>query len=101
MRRRWCRQGDQWGASDPFPGCRCIPNKVRLACLNEASGGEPDGVLIIRLLGRSSAAAKDIVKPADKARATALLQDALKAPLIHDKLKTEITARLAEVKATP
>jgi hypothetical protein len=40
MRRRWCRQGDQWGASDLFSGCRCIPNKIRLACLNEASGGE-------------------------------------------------------------
>jgi HEAT repeat protein len=73
---------------------------VRLTAY-EASGGEPDSVLIIRLLGRSSAAARDIVKPADKARATALLQDALKAPLIHEKLKTEITARIAEVKATP
>ena len=30
-----------------------------------------------------------------------LLQDALKAPLLHKKLKTEITSRLAEVKAAP
>ena len=73
---------------------------VRLAAYG-ASGGEPDGLLIIRLLGRSQAAAKDVVTSADKARATALLQDALKAPLLHDKLKAEITSRLAEVKATP
>ena len=36
----------------------------------------------------------------DKARATALLQDALKAPLLDDKLKAEITSRLAELKAS-
>lgn len=40
MRPRWCRQGDQWDASDLFSGGRCIPNRVRLARLNEASGGE-------------------------------------------------------------
>ena len=73
---------------------------VRLAAYG-ASGGEPDGLLIIRLLGRSQAAAKDVVTTADKARATALLEDALKAPLLHEKLKAEITSRLAEVKATP
>ena len=73
---------------------------VRLAAYG-ASGGDPDGLLIIRLLGRSQAAAKDVVTSADKARATALLQDALKAPLLHEKLKAEITSRLAEVKATP
>ena len=73
---------------------------VRLAAYG-ASGGDPDGLLIIRLLGRSQAAAKDVVTSADKARATALLQDALKAPLLHEKLKAEITSRLAEVKAAP
>ena len=73
---------------------------VRLSAYG-ASGGEPDGLLIVRLLGRSQAAAKDVVTNADKARATALLQDALKAPLLHDKLKAEITSRLTEVKAVP
>jgi hypothetical protein len=63
-----------------------------------ASGGEPDGLLIIRLLGRSQAAAKDVVTNADKVHATALLQDALKSPLLHEKLKAEINSRLAEVK---
>ena len=69
---------------------------VRLTAYS-ASGGEPDGLLIIRLLGRSRAATKDVVTKADQARATALLQDALKAALLDDKLKAEITSRLAEV----
>jgi hypothetical protein len=71
---------------------------VRLTAYG-ASGGEPDGVLLIRLLGRSQAAAKDVVTKAEKARATALLEDALKSPLLHDKLKAEIASRLTEVKA--
>ena len=71
---------------------------VRLTAYG-ASGGEPDGLLIIRLLGRSQTAAKDVVTKADKARVTALLQDAAKAPLLHQKLKAEITSRLAEMKA--
>ena len=66
-----------------------------------ASGGDPDGVLLVRLLGRSQSAVKDVVTTADKTRATTLLQDALKSPLLHEKLKTEINSRLAEVKATP
>jgi hypothetical protein len=33
----------------------------------------------------------------DKARATALLQNALKAPLLHEKLKAEINSRLSEL----
>jgi HEAT repeat protein len=73
---------------------------VRLTAYG-ASGGEPDGLLIIRLLGRSRAATKDVVTSADKARATTLLQDALKAALLDDKLKAEITTRLAEIKSTP
>jgi hypothetical protein len=55
--------------------------------------------MIIRLLGRSNAPVKDVVSADDKAHATALLQDALKAPLLHDKLKAEIASRLAELKA--
>jgi HEAT repeat protein len=69
---------------------------TRLAAYS-ASGGERDGLLIIRLLGRSNAPIKDVVTTADKARAIALLQDALKAPLLHEKLKAEITSRLAEL----
>ena len=65
-----------------------------------ASGGEPDGLLNVRLLGRS-AVTKDVVKKANQVRATALLQDALKAALLNDELKAEITSRLAEVKAAP
>jgi HEAT repeat protein len=72
---------------------------VRLTAYG-ASGGDPDGLLIIRLLGRSRSATKDVVTKADEARATALLQDALKAALLDDKLKAEITSRLAEVKGT-
>jgi len=49
------------------------------------------------LLGRSNAPIKDVVTADDKARATALLQDALKAPLMDEKLKAEITSRLAEL----
>jgi len=71
---------------------------VRLTAYG-ASGGDPDGLLLIRLLGRSRSAAKEVVTKADKARAAALLQDASKAPLLHQKLKAEITSRLAEVKA--
>jgi HEAT repeat protein len=69
---------------------------TRLAAYG-ASGGERDGLLIVRLLGQSNAAIKDIVTAEDKARATALLQDALKAPLLHEKLKAEITSRLSEL----
>lgn len=71
---------------------------TRLAAYG-ASGGERDGVLIIRLLGRSGADAKDVVTNTDKARATALLEDARKAPLVHEKLKVEITSRLTELKS--
>ena len=73
---------------------------VRLTAYS-ASGGEPDGLLVIRLLGRSRSATKDVVTKADQAPATALLQDSLKAALLDDKLKAEITSRLAEVNATP
>ena len=72
---------------------------TRLAAYS-ASGGERDGLLIIRLLGRSNAPIKDVVTADDKARAIALLQDALKAPLLHEKLKAEITSRLAELKTS-
>jgi HEAT repeat protein len=64
-----------------------------------ASGGDADGLLIVRLLGRSSAATKDVVKKADEARASALLEQALNAALVEDKFKKEINTRLAEVKA--
>ena len=67
----------------------------------EASGGEADGLMLIRLLGRSRSTLNDVVTAAEKARATALLQDALKAPLLHEKLKAEITSRLAEIKSNP
>jgi len=53
--------------------------------------------MIIRLLGRRNEPIKDVVTADDKARATALLQAALKAPLVHEKLKAEITSRLAEL----
>jgi len=69
---------------------------TRLAA-HSASGGTRDGLMIIRLLGRSNARIKDVVTADDKARATALLQDALKAPLMDEKLKAEITSRLAEL----
>ncbi len=69
---------------------------TRLAAYS-ASGGERDGLMIIRLLGRSNAPIKDVVTADDKAHATALLQDALKAPLMDEKLKAEITSRLAEL----
>ena len=69
---------------------------TRLAAYS-ASGGERDGLMIIRLLGRSNAPVKDVVSADDKAHATALLQDALKAPLMDEKLKAEITSRLAEL----
>ena len=72
---------------------------TRLAAYS-ASGGERDGLMIIRLLGRSNAPIKDVVTADDKARAIALLQDALKAPLLHEKLKAEITSRLAELKTS-
>jgi hypothetical protein len=67
---------------------------------SRGSGVQSDfGLLVTRLLGTKRAAAKDLVTKADCSQAVALLQDALKAPLIHDKLKSEITSRLAEVKA--
>ena len=69
---------------------------TRLAAYS-ASGGERDGLMIIRLLGRSNAPVKDVVTAEDRARATALLQDALKAPLMDEKLKAEIKSRLAEL----
>ena len=72
---------------------------TRLAAYS-ASGGETDGLMIIRLLGRSNAPIKDVVTPDDKTRATALLQDASKAPLLDEKLKAEITSRLAEITAS-
>jgi HEAT repeat protein len=69
---------------------------TRLAAYS-ASGGDPDDLLIIRLLGQSNLPTKDAVTADDKARATALLQEALKAPLLHEKLKAEINSRLAEL----
>jgi hypothetical protein len=71
---------------------------VRLTAYG-ASGGDADGLLIVRLLGRSSAATKDVVKKADEARVSALLQNALNAALVEDKLKQEINTRLTEVKS--
>ena len=65
---------------------------------HEASGGDPDGQIVIRLLGRSRGAARELIKPDETDRAIALLQDSLKAPLLHEKLKAEIEARLAELK---
>ena len=62
-----------------------------------ASGAQPDGLLILRLLNRGQGAASDLVGKDQQAHATTLLQDALKAPLLQDKLKAEITARLTEV----
>jgi hypothetical protein len=56
--------------------------------------------MIIRLLGRSNAPIKDVVTAGDMTRATALLQDALKAPLLDEKLKAEIKTRLAELAAS-
>jgi HEAT repeat protein len=64
-----------------------------------ASGGERDGLLIARLLGRNRMNIDEILTPEEKGRAAALLQEAMKAPLLHEKLKAEITQRLAEVKA--
>lgn len=64
-----------------------------------ASGGDRDGLLIVRLLGRTRTPAKEIVSGTDKAHAIALLEDALKAPLLHDQLKTEIQTRLSEISA--
>jgi HEAT repeat protein len=64
-----------------------------------ASGGERDDLLIIRLLGRTRDPVRDVIAKNGEAHATALLQDALKAPLLHEKLKAEITARLTELKA--
>ncbi|MDR3405962.1 MAG: HEAT repeat domain-containing protein [Chthoniobacter sp.] len=64
-----------------------------------ASAGDRDGQIIIRLLGRSRAAAREVVAPGEVDHAIALLQDALKAPLLHEKLKAEIEARVAELKA--
>ena len=72
---------------------------TRLAAYG-ASGGGGDEVIIIRLLGRSRIPVSEVVKPGDKERVTALLQDALKAPLLHEKLKAEIASRIAEVKST-
>ncbi len=66
-----------------------------------ASGGDRDGQIIIRLLGRSRGAARESIKPEETDHAIALLQDALKAPLLHERLKVEIEARLAELKAKP
>jgi hypothetical protein len=40
------------------------------------------------------------VTAGDKTRATALLQDASKAPLLDEKLKAEINTRLAELAAS-
>ena len=70
---------------------------TRLAAYG-ASGGDRDGLLIVRLLGRSGSATGDLATPEEKARAAAVLQDALKAPLLHEKLKAEINSRLAELK---
>ena len=64
----------------------------------QASGGVRDGQIIIRLLGRNRGAAREVVAAAEIDHAIALLQDALNAPLLHPKLKTEIQARLAELK---
>ena len=69
---------------------------TRLAAYS-ASGGDRDDLLIIRLLGQSNVPIKDAVTADDKARATALLQNALKAPLLHEKLKAEINSRLSEL----
>ena len=72
---------------------------TRLAAYS-ASGGDRDDLLIIRLLGQSNVPITDAVTADDKARATALLQDALKAPLLHEKLRAEINSRLAELAAS-
>ena len=63
-----------------------------------ASGGDGDGVLLLRLLGRSRVPAREVIKADQKARAIELLQGALKAPLLNDQLKTEIEARQGEVR---
>ena len=66
---------------------------------HRASGGEHDGQILLRLLGRSSAVTRDVVGPGEVDHTIALLQDALKAPLLHEKLKAEINSRLTEVKS--
>jgi len=55
-------------------------------------------LLITSLLGRNRMDIDEILKPDEKARAGALPQEALKAPLLHEKLKAEITKRIAELK---
>ncbi|HSI14842.1 MAG TPA: HEAT repeat domain-containing protein [Chthoniobacter sp.] len=65
---------------------------------HRASGGERDGQIIIRLLGQTRLTAREVVAPGESEHAIALLQDALKAPLLHEKLKAEINARLTELK---
>jgi hypothetical protein len=70
---------------------------VRLTAYG-ASAGEVDGLLLVRLLGRSRNVLKDVVPEAEKGRVAALLENSLKAPLLHEKLRAEIQSRLAELK---
>jgi HEAT repeat protein len=71
---------------------------TRLTAHN-ASGGDRDAQILIRLLGRTRITAREAVAAGETAHAITLLEDALKAPLLHTKLKAEIESRLAELKA--
>lgn len=62
-----------------------------------ASGGDRDSQILLGLLGRSRLAAKDALKPGEAAHAIELLQSVRTAPLLHDILRAEINARLAEL----
>lgn len=62
-----------------------------------ATSGEPDRMLIVRLIGRSSGSVQDLVQPVEAGPAIAGLQDALKAKGLHPKLKIEIESRLSEL----
>jgi hypothetical protein len=64
-----------------------------------ASGGDKDGLLIVRLLGRARVPAKDIVRPSDAEHAATVLRDALGATLLHQDLEAEIGTRIGEIEA--
>ena len=66
-----------------------------------ASGGQPDGSPILHLLNRGQGAVSDLVAKNEKLLRRQRRQDEIKAPLLQDKLKAEITARLTEVQAIP
>jgi hypothetical protein len=74
---------------------------VTRATAHAATAGEADGQILLRLIGRNAEPAAAFLKPADAARATALLQDALQATPLHPKLKQEIEARLIEIQKLP